>query len=89
MVTPDACPVHSTKDVDFFHGPVLCRTERVWHHVTCKAKPREKQAVVVGTHMGHLNAEARDRRRAKNARNRSRKNSGEAFHARGSQRSGR
>jgi hypothetical protein len=89
MFSPEPCPVHSGKDVDFYHAPVLCRTERVWHHVTCQPKPREKQAVVLGTHMGHLNNEARDRRRAKNARNRSRKNAGNAYHERGSQRSGR
>lgn len=78
------CEVH-----DDIHAPVLCRSEHVWHHVVCQPKEKEKRSVVVGTHMGRLGTEARDRRRAKNARNRSRKNSGSDTRAPGSQRGGR
>lgn len=70
------CPVHSTDLVRVVHPPAHCRTEHVLHPVVCKPRPKAKEEVSPGTHRHHLDKDPRDRRAAKNARNRKRKNAG-------------
>jgi hypothetical protein len=91
-------PVCYEHDSPITHPPVLCRTEGVWHPQVCPPRPeREKVTAVRGTHGGivgekprkHLSDEARLTRAAKNARNASRKGSGQGTRPKGTQRSGR
>lgn len=76
MMQLPTCLVHKRT-----HPPILCRTERVWHPTVCVPKPVIRDEIVTGTHGGfmgerttrHLDDEARERRRIKNARRLSRR----------------
>jgi hypothetical protein len=71
------------------HSPAHCLTEGVLHGVVHKVQEKAERIVILTTHLGSLDRDARERRRVKNLRNRARKAEGNAFHARGSQRKAR
>ncbi len=76
------CPGHD----GLIHTPAHCLTEGVLHGVVHPIVERVREPESHPTHLYHLSPELRAARRDKNARNRQRKASGNAFHVRGSQR---